>query len=187
MAAISSGVCGPLLSPRTIDGEGEIGAGDAGDAAVSIVIHDREAAPEGSFQRKRGGTWAGVEASLTPMSRKPTPCLASGGDETAGVAGNVGHFGAGGDAAEAAIERLREGEAAFDHGGAQHLGLPGEGQCVPGDIAARDGLLHGRALGGGGLFKVFVEQPRTGGPDIAALALGVGGASNLDGVRESTR
>jgi hypothetical protein len=72
-------------------------------------------APEGSFQRKSGGSWAGVDASLTPISRRPDAVFGERWNEAAGVAGNVGHFGAGGDDAEAAIERLREGQATFNH------------------------------------------------------------------------
>ncbi len=52
---------------------------------------------------------------------------------------------------------------------------------MPGDVAAPDGLFHGFAVGRGGLFQVLVDQPRPGGPHVAALAPGVGGASYVNG------
>jgi hypothetical protein len=65
-------------------------------------------APEGSFQRKSGCVVdADIEEAYAVFGER--------WNEAAGVAGNVGHFGAGGDDAEAAIERLREGQATFNH------------------------------------------------------------------------
>ena len=75
------------------------------------------------------------------------------------MAGNVGHLGAGGGAAEAGVERMREGDAGGDHVGVHHLGLPAEGDGVPGDVALGDGLLHAAAVLGRGLLEILVEQP----------------------------
>ena len=130
-------------------------------------------APEGSFQRKMGGNCAARGGVVDADVEEVDAVFGQRRNEAARVAGNIGHFGAGGHHAEAAVERLREGQAALDHRLAEHLGLPGERQSVPGYVAAGDGLLHDLAVGGRGLLEVFEEQPGAGGPHIAALAAGV--------------
>ncbi len=123
---------------------------------------------------------AAVAASFTPISSRLTPCLASGGTMPRVWPGTSVILAPVVTTPKRRVEGLRNGQTAFDHGLAEHLGLPGEGQSVPGDVTAGDCLLHGFAIGGRGLFEVFIEQPRAGGPHIAALARGICCAGNLD-------
>ena len=85
------------------------------------------------------------------------------------MAGDVGHFGAGGFAAEAMVERMGEGDRAGDEGWIHQLGLPTERESVPGDEVGRDGLLHFFAIIGGGLLEIFVEEPGAGGPSVVRV------------------
>ena len=41
---------------------------------------------------------------------------------------------------------------------------------MPGDVSVGDGMLHAPAILGCSLLEILVEQPRTGGPNIAAGA-----------------
>ena len=102
-------------------------------------------------------------------------------NQAARVSGHVGHLGAGRDFAEAFVQSLREPEAPFDQRLAQHFCLPGKRQGMPCDVAAPNGLFHAFAVGRGRLLEVLVEQPRPGGPHVAALAPGVGRAGYVNG------
>src|SRR6202012_5520212 len=87
-------------------------------------------------------------------------------DKPSRVTGDVGHFGSGGFAAEALVERLRERDRAGDERRIHQLGLPTEWERVPGDEARVDGLLHLFAIVGRSLFQIFVEEPGPGGPGV---------------------
>ena len=128
------------------DGVGEIGAGDDLNRAVVVVVGDDELRAGGILPaeewRENGGGAGVVDADVEEFD--------SGGgerrDDAARVAGDVGHFGAGGFAAEALVERLRERDRAGDERRIHQLGLPTEWDRVPGDEVGRDGLLHFLAL-----------------------------------------
>lgn len=122
----------------------------------------------GSCQRKSGGSAGVVDADVEEFYA----CGGERADDAARVAGDVGHFGAGGFAAEAIVERLGERDGAGDERGIHQLGLPAERNGVPGDEVGRDGLLHLFALIGGGLLEIFVEKPGAGGPGVVG-AIGV--------------
>ena len=76
---------------------------------------------------------------------------------------------------------------AFDHGLAHHLRLPRERQRVPCNVAARNRVFHRLAVRRRGLFQVLVEQPRSCGPHVAALALGICRPRHLDRPRKIFR
>ena len=141
------------------DGDGQVGAGHMYDAAVAVVVHHHERSASRVFpdeeRRKFGGSAGIVDADV----EKLYALRGERRDDAAGVAGNVGHLGAGGGAAEAAVERVRESDAGGDHGGVHHLGLPAEGDGVPGDVALGDGLFHAAAVRGRGLLEILVEEP----------------------------
>src|ERR1700722_12698553 len=77
-------------------------------------------------------------------------------DEATRVTGDVGHFGAGGFAAEALVKRLGERDRAGDERWVHQLGLPTERERGPSEEAVVDGLLHFFAVIGGGFLGDFL-------------------------------
>ena len=86
------------------DGDGKVGAGHRDDAAVAVVVHDHERGATRVFpdeeRREFGGSAGVVDADV----EKRYALRGQRRDDAAGVAGHVGHLGAGGRAAEAGIE-----------------------------------------------------------------------------------
>ena len=63
-------------------------------------------------------------------------------NQSARMAGHIGHLCANRGAAKALVERVRKSQRAFDHGTIHEFGFPGKRQRVPGQIARRHGLFR---------------------------------------------
>jgi hypothetical protein len=102
------------------------------------------------------------------------------------VAGHIGHLGghrAGGGvgAAEAVVELGGDAEAGAHQVGVHQLGVGGDRQGVPGQVAALDARRHGRPPARVGVGEGPVQDPRAGGPHQPVGASGTTAAAQLGG------
>ena len=162
----------------------QIRSGNHRDGLVFVVIHHGQTRARGILPQEKRRQHSGGRSAVHADFEKGNAVLRQWRNDAARVSGHVGHLGAGGHFAEAPVERLRQCQTALNHRRAQHLRLPCERQRVPRNVAARNRLFHRLAFGGLSLLQILEEQPRSGSPHVAPLALGVRGARSLNGLRK---